>query len=205
LAAEAGLRLGEFGGLRVDDHMRAPGHEGVWAAGDCVESHDRIAQVWTYVPLGTHANKQGRVLGTNLGGGAATFPGVVRTAISKVCNLEVARAGLREADAKAAGLRYVTATIESTTRAGYFPGTKPMTIKLIAEDPSGRLLGAQLVGRSGSAKRIDALAVALWNGMTVSDLAMVDLAYAPPFSPVWDPVLIAARTAAEDLDTAARR
>jgi hypothetical protein len=80
-----------------------------------------------------------------------------------------------------------------------------MTIKLIGEDPSGRLLGAQLVGRSGSAKRIDALAVALWNGMTVSDLAMVDLAYAPPFSPVWDPVLIAARTAAEDLDTAARR
>jgi NADPH-dependent 2,4-dienoyl-CoA reductase/sulfur reductase-like enzyme len=205
LAEAAGLRLGEFGGLRVDDRMQVPGHDGVWAAGDCVESHDRIAQAWTYVPLGTHANKQGRVLGTNLGGGAATFPGVVRTAISKVCNLEVARAGLGEADARAAGLRYVAATIESTTRAGYFPGTQPMTIKLIAEDPSGRLLGAQLVGRSGSAKRIDALAIALWNDMTVSDLAMVDLAYAPPFSPVWDPVLIAARTAADDLATDGRR
>jgi NADPH-dependent 2,4-dienoyl-CoA reductase/sulfur reductase-like enzyme len=201
LAEEAGLELGESGGLRVDDRMQVPGHHGVWAAGDCVESHDRVAQAWTYVPLGTHANKQGRVLGTNLAGGDATFPGVVRTAISKVCNLEVARAGLGEADARAAGLRYVTATIESTTRAGYFPGTEPMTIKLIAEDPSGRLLGAQLVGRTGSAKRIDALAIALWNGMTVSDLAMVDLAYAPPFSPVWDPVLIAARTAADELGT----
>ncbi|HEX6576773.1 MAG TPA: FAD-dependent oxidoreductase [Jiangellaceae bacterium] len=201
LAEEAGLALGESGGLRVDDRMQVPGHDAVWAAGDCVESHDRITQAWTYAPLGTHANKQGRVLGTNLAGGDATFPGVVRTAISKVCNLEVARAGLGEADARAAGLRCVTATIESTTRAGYFPGKEPMTIKLIAEDPSGRLLGAQVVGRTGSAKRIDALAIALWNGMTVSDLAMVDLAYAPPFSPVWDPVLIAARTAADDLGT----
>lgn len=205
LAETAGLPLGEFGGLRVDDRLQVPGHAGVWAAGDCVESHDRIAQAWAFVPLGTHANKQGRVLGTNLGGGEATFPGVVRTAISKVCNLEVARTGLREADARAAGFRYVTATIDSTTRARYFPGTEPMTIKLIAEDPSGRLLGAQIVGRAGSAKRIDALAIALWNGMTVSDLAMVDVSYAPPFAPVWDPVLIAARTVADDLAIAGRQ
>ena len=199
LAEAAGLPVGEFGGLRVDDHQRVPGHDCVWAAGDCVESHDRIAKTWTYTPLGTHANKQGRVLGTNLGGGDAAFPGVVRTAISKVCNLEVARTGLREADARRAGLRYVAATIESTTRAGYFPATKPITVKVIAEDPSGRLLGAQLVGREGSAKRIDGLALALWNEMTAAELSMVDLAYAPPFSPVWDPILIAARKIAEEL------
>jgi NADPH-dependent 2,4-dienoyl-CoA reductase/sulfur reductase-like enzyme len=96
-------------------------------------------------------------------------------------------------------LDFITATTESTTRAGYFPGTQPMTMKVIAEKPAGRLLGAQIVGRQGSAKRIDVLALALWKEMTVSELAMVDLSYAPPFSPVWDPVLIAARKAAEML------
>jgi NADPH-dependent 2,4-dienoyl-CoA reductase/sulfur reductase-like enzyme len=200
LAATAGLPLGRYGGLRVDDRLGVDGHDGVWAAGDCVESYDRVTKEWAHMPLGTHANKQGRVLGTNLGGGTAAFPGIVRTAISKVCDLEIARTGLRETDARDAGLDYLTATVDSTTRAGYFPGTKPMTIKLLVERPSGRLLGAQIVGRKGSAKRIDALAVALWNEMTVSDLAMVDLSYAPPFAPVLDPVLIAARKAAEALD-----
>ncbi|HEX2361894.1 MAG TPA: flavoprotein oxidoreductase, partial [Jiangellaceae bacterium] len=94
---------------------------------------------------------------------------------------------------------YVTATTESTTRAGYFPGAKPITVKVLAENPGGRLLGAQIVGLEGSGKRIDALAVALWTELTVAELAMVDLSYAPPFSPVWDPVLIAARKAADML------
>jgi pyruvate/2-oxoglutarate dehydrogenase complex dihydrolipoamide dehydrogenase (E3) component len=100
-----------------------------------------------------------------------------------------------EADCVAAGLRFVTATVESTTRAGYYPGASPITVKLIAEVRSGRLLGAQIVGREGAAKRIDALAVALWNEMTVEEMTSLDLSYAPPFSPVWDPVLIAARKA----------
>jgi NADPH-dependent 2,4-dienoyl-CoA reductase/sulfur reductase-like enzyme len=199
LAEDAGLPLGEHRGLLVDDRMRLDGHDGFWAVGDCVECFDRVAHASVHVPLGTHANKQGRVLGTNLGGGDATFPGVVRTAISRVCDLEVARTGLREKDAQRAGLDFITATTESTTRAGYFPGTQPMTMKVIAEKPAGRLLGAQIVGRQGSAKRIDVLALALWKEMTVSELAMVDLSYAPPFSPVWDPVLIAARKAAEML------
>lgn len=199
LAREAGLPLGEHGGIRVDDHMRVEGLDGVWAAGDCVESFDRVARTSVYVPLGTHANKQGRVLGINLGGGDAVFPGVVRTAISKVCDLEVARTGLRESDARRAGMDYIAATTESTTKSGYFPGTKPMTVKVVAERPDGRLLGAQIVGRQGSAKRIDALALALWTEMTVFELAMVDLSYAPPFAPVWDPVLIAARKAADQL------
>jgi NADPH-dependent 2,4-dienoyl-CoA reductase/sulfur reductase-like enzyme len=197
LAEDAGLPIGDHDGLRVDDRMRVEEHDGVWAAGDCVESFDRVARRPVHVPLGTHANKQGRVLGTNLAGGDAVFPGVVRTAISKVCDLEVARTGMREKDAHWAGLDYVTATTESTTRAGYFPGAEPMTVKVIAEKPHGRLLGAQIVGREGSAKRIDVLALALWTELTVGELAQVDLSYAPPFSPVWDPVLIAARKAAD--------
>jgi NADPH-dependent 2,4-dienoyl-CoA reductase/sulfur reductase-like enzyme len=199
IAKDAGLPVGEHGGLRVDDRMRVERHDGIWAAGDCVESFDRVARTYVHVPLGTHANKQGRVLGTNVGGGDATFPGVVRTAISRVFNLEVARTGMREKDAQRAGLDYVTATTESTTRAGYFPGAKPIMVKVIAEKPGGRLLGGQIVGREDAGKRIDTLAMALWTGLTVSELAMVDLSYAPPFSPVWDPVLIAARKAADML------
>jgi NADPH-dependent 2,4-dienoyl-CoA reductase/sulfur reductase-like enzyme len=149
------------------------------------------------VPLGTHANKQGRVAGINIGGGYATFPGVIGTAVTKVCDLEVGRTGLGEAGAKAAGYDYVVAKVESTNWAGYLPGADPMTIKLIVERRSGRLLGAQIVGRSEAAKRIDVLAVALWNGMSVEEMTALDLGYAPPFSPVWDAVLIAARKGVE--------
>ena len=197
LAASAGLPLGAGKAIRVDERQAVRDHEGIWSAGDCVESYDRVSGRYVHVPLGTHANKQGRVAGTNLGGGQAKFPGIVRTAVSKVCDLEVGRTGLLEAEAREAGLAYETVKVESTTRAGYFPGTQPITVKLIAERGSGRLLGAQIVGREGSAKRIDICAMALWNAMTVADLAMVDLSYAPPFSPVWDPVLIAARKAAD--------
>jgi NADPH-dependent 2,4-dienoyl-CoA reductase/sulfur reductase-like enzyme len=143
------------------------------------------------------------VLGTNLGGGYATFPGVVGTAVSKVCDLEIARTGLKEADCEVVGFRWLTVTVDSTTRAGYFPDAQPITVKLVVERRTGRLLGAQVVGREGAAKRIDTLAVALWNRMTVEDVAMLDLGYAPPFSPVWDPVLIAARKAADAVRAAA--
>jgi len=193
LARDAGLPLGDAGGLCTEFSQRVVGHEAVWAAGDCVETYHRVTKARAYVPLGTHANKQGRVAGINLGGGSAEFPGIVGTAISKVCNLEVARTGLGEAQARAAGFDYVSATIETTTKAGYFPGAKPMTVKMLAEASTGRLLGAQIVGREGSAKRIDTCAIALWNAMGVDDLAMSDLAYAPPYSSVWDPVQVAAR------------
>jgi NADPH-dependent 2,4-dienoyl-CoA reductase/sulfur reductase-like enzyme len=197
LAARAGLPTGAGGGISTDARMAVPGHDGVWAAGDCVQSFDRVSQRWVHVALGTHANKQGRVLGTNLGGGYARFPGIVRTAASKVCGLEIATTGLRESDARAAGFRYNVGLVESTTRAGYYPKAAPMTVKALAEQGTGRLLGVQIVGHGpGSAKRIDACALALWNGMTAADLAMSDLSYAPPFSPVWDPVQIAARRAA---------
>ncbi|MFI7070448.1 FAD-dependent oxidoreductase [Micromonospora sediminicola] len=199
LAEAAGLPLGPSGGIRVDRRMRVPGVPGVWAAGDCVESLHRVSGMPVHVPLGTHANKQGRVVGINIGGGYATFPGVIGTAVTKVCDLEVGRTGLREQDAAKAGFEFVTVLAESTNRAGYYPGAEKMTVKLIAERPSGRLLGAQIVGRSEAAKRIDALAVALWNGMTVDEMTALDLGYAPPYAPVWDPVLIAARKAVDAL------
>ncbi|MFH8479353.1 MULTISPECIES: FAD-dependent oxidoreductase [unclassified Streptomyces] len=193
LAREAGLTVGSHGGLLTDLAMRAVGHENIWAGGDCVEVMDLVAGRTRHIALGTHANKHGQVIGSNAGGGYGTFPGVVGTAVSKVCDLEIARTGLREKDARAVGLRYVTATVESTQRAGYYPGAKPMTVKMIAELRTGRLLGVQIVGREGSAKRVDVAAVALTAGMTVEQMTALDLGYAPPFSPVWDPVLVAAR------------
>ncbi|SCE81883.1 NADPH-dependent 2,4-dienoyl-CoA reductase, sulfur reductase [Micromonospora viridifaciens] len=205
LAEAAGLPLGPTGGVRTDRRMRVPGVPGVWAAGDCVETLHRVGGMPVHMPLGTHANKQGRVVGINIGGGYATFPGVIGTAVTKVCDLEVGRTGLRERDALAAGFEFVSVIAESTSRAGYYPGARPMTVKLIAERPGGRLLGAQIVGWSEAAKRIDALAVALWNGMTVDEMTSLDLGYAPPYAPVWDPVLIAARKAVDALAGAGRR
>ncbi len=197
LAEAAGLPLGVTGGLRTDLRQRVT--DGVWAAGDCTETHHRISKRQVHVPLGTHANKQGRVAGINLGGGYATFPGVIGTAVTKLCDLEVARTGLSTREAEQAGFATVSATVESTNRAGYFPGAVPMTVKVIAERGTGVLLGAQIVGRTEAAKRIDAFAVAVWNRMTVSDMTGLDLGYAPPYAPVWDPILIAARKAEEAL------
>jgi NADPH-dependent 2,4-dienoyl-CoA reductase/sulfur reductase-like enzyme len=202
LAADAGLAVGPTGGVRTDRRMRVEGAEGnsadgIWAAGDCVESRHLITGQPVHVPLGTHANKQGRVAGINIGGGYATFPGVIGTAVTKVCDLEVARTGLTEKEADRAGYAYVTASVVSSSRAGYYPGSTEMTVKLIAERRTGMLLGAQIVGRAEAAKRIDALAVALWNRMTVEEMTALDLSYAPPFAPVWDPVLIAARKATD--------
>ena len=202
LAGEAGLPVGVTGGVRTDRRMRVVGVDGVWAAGDCVETRHLLTGEPAHIPLGTHANKQGRVAGINIGGGYATFPGVIGTAVTKVCNLEVARTGLTEKEARKAGFAYVTAGVESTSRAGYYPGAALMTIKLIAELRTGTLLGAQIVGRTEAAKRIDALAVAVWNRMTVEEMTALDLSYAPPFAPVWDPVLIAARKATEAVHNA---
>lgn len=195
LAREAGLPLGESGGLLTDLSMRVRGHGNIWAGGDCVEVLDLVAGRHRHIPLGTHANKHGQVIGSGVGGGYATFPGVVGTAVSKVCDLEIARTGLREKDALEAGLRFVTATIGSTTTAGYYPTAADMTVKMLAERRTGRLLGVQIVGGAGSAKRVDIAAVALTAGMTVEQVVTLDLGYAPPFSPVWDPILVAARKA----------
>ncbi|MEV7073223.1 FAD-dependent oxidoreductase [Streptomyces sp. NPDC091972] len=195
LAKAAGLPLGSHGGLLTDLAMRVRGHENIWAGGDCVEVLDLVSGQERHIALGTHANKHGQVIGTGVGGGYATFPGVVGTAVSKVCDLEIARTGLREKDARRVGLQFVSVTIESTSRAGYYPGASPMTVKMLAERRTGRLLGVQIVGREGAGKRVDIAAVALTAGMTVERMTALDLGYAPPFSPVWDPVLVAARKA----------
>ncbi|MFD9219341.1 FAD-dependent oxidoreductase [Streptomyces sp. NPDC060064] len=195
LARAAGLPLGVYGGLLTDPAMRVRGHQNIWAGGDCVEVLDLVSGRERHIALGTHANKHGQIIGSNVGGDYGMFPGVVGTAVSKVCHLEIARTGLREKDARAVGLQYVTTTIESTNSAGYYPGATVMTVKMLAERRTGRLLGVQIVGGEGAAKRVDIAAVALTAGMTVEQMMSLDLGYAPPFSPVWDPVLVAARKA----------
>ena len=202
LAQAAGIGTGTTGGVVTDRRMRTR-LDGIWAAGDCVETFHRISRRGVHIALGTHANKQGRVAGINIGGGYATFPGVLGTAVTKICGIEVARTGLGEREAAQAGFGYEATVVDSTTRAGYYPGAQKIKTKIIAECRSGKLLGAQIVGAENAAKRIDALAVALWNEMTVEEMSGLDLSYAPPFSPVWDPVLIAARKAAEAIERGA--
>jgi NADPH-dependent 2,4-dienoyl-CoA reductase/sulfur reductase-like enzyme len=195
LALDAGIAVGRAGGIVVDDRMRT-GTPHVWAAGDCVESRHRTSGRAVVVALGTHANKQGRIAGTNIAGGHAAFGGVLGTAITRFRDLEIACTGLGEREARAAGFDAIGVITEGSSRAGYFPGAQAMTIKVVAERGGGRLLGAQIVGGAGAGKRIDVLATALWNDMTVAEMAGMDLSYAPPFSPVWDPVLLAAGKAA---------
>jgi NADPH-dependent 2,4-dienoyl-CoA reductase/sulfur reductase-like enzyme len=197
LAVEAGIELGAYGALAPDDHQRlAPG---VWAAGDCCEVFDRVIGHNFYVPLGTHANKAGRVAGTNIGGGDARFEGVVGTAITRGGDAEVSRAGVLSEWATARGWPVEVVTLESTTASGYMPEADPVTVRVIASRDDARLVGTQIVGGRGAGKRIDIAAMAMWGGMTVHDVAAADLAYAPPFSPVWDPVQIACRKASEQL------
>ncbi|THA27754.1 flavoprotein oxidoreductase [Streptomyces sp. RKND-216] len=195
LAGAAGLPLGDSGGLLTDPTMRVRGRADVWAGGDCVEVLDLVSGRTRHIALGTHANKHGQIIGANVAGDYGTFPGVVGTAVSKVCDLEIARTGLLEQQADELGLRWVSTTVEATSRAGYFPGAAPMHVKMLAEVRTGRLLGVQIVGREGAGKRVDIAAVALTARMTVEQLTALDLGYAPPFSPVWDPVLVAARKA----------
>jgi NADPH-dependent 2,4-dienoyl-CoA reductase/sulfur reductase-like enzyme len=195
LAVAAGILIGPTGAIAVDRTQRT-GHDGIWSAGDCAETLHRVTGRPANLHLGTIANKTGRVAGINIGGGRASFPGVLGTAITKVCDLEIASTGLRTVDALAAGLDAVDGTAHGTTTAGYWPAAAPMTIRVVAQRRGGRLLGAQVVGGPGAGKRIDVFATAIWNAMTAEDLAWTDLAYAPPFSGVWDLIHIAARRAA---------
>ena len=192
LAAAAGAATGVRGAIAVDRRQRTS-LDGVYAAGDCCTSHHLVSGRQVHVALGTVANKQGRVAGTNLGGGYDTFPGVVGTAVTRVCELDVARTGLTEREAADAGFDVVSETVESTTRAGYLPDPPSMVVKMLAERGTGRLLGGQIVGGLGAAKRIDTVATALHARMRVDEVVNLDLAYAPPVGTVWDPVALAAR------------
>jgi NADPH-dependent 2,4-dienoyl-CoA reductase/sulfur reductase-like enzyme len=192
LGAESGLETGVRGALVVDRQQRTS-VEGVWAAGDCCQSIHLVSGRPVHQALGTVANKQGRVAGINISGGYATFPGVLGTAVTRVCRTEIGRTGLTEREANDAGYRVSTSLIEATTTSGYMPDSSSVTVKLVAERRSGRLLGVQIVGGPGSAKRVDVVAAALAGKLTVEDLVYLDLGYAPPFSPLWDPVQVAAR------------
>jgi len=195
LAQEAGIPIGVTGGIKVNEKMQTE-ISGVWSAGNCTESFHLVSRRPVAFALGTIANKQGRIAGINMAGGSASFPGIVGTAMVKVFGLEVARTGLQEREARQAGISFAGSKIEARTRAGYYPGAGIIHVKILFEPKSRRLLGGQIVGREGSGKRIDVLATALHAGMTVEEMINLDLGYSPPFSPAWDPILIACRQAA---------
>ncbi len=194
MAREIGIALGPTGAIAVDQ-QQCTNLPNIWAAGDVAEAYHRVTGRPSYVPLGTTANKQGRVAGTNAAGGNANFAGIVGTALVKVFDLHVASTGLSAQRAAQEGFKVATVNATVSSRAEYMPGHQPIQVKLVFEHGSQRLLGAQLIGREGVSKRIDVVAAALHNGWTTYDLAELDLGYAPPFAPVWDPLLVAANLA----------
>ncbi len=192
LVKDAGIETGVREAIRINKKMQTT-VPGVWAAGDCAESYHLITGEPTFIALGTVANKHGLTAGTNISGGDVEFPGVLGTAITKFNDMEIARTGLSEKEAESLGRKFRSASIEARTRAGYYPGSDKITVKLLADAKTNRLLGGQIVGMQGAGKRIDTIATALTAGMTARNIMDLDLSYAPPFSPVWDPVQIAAR------------
>ena len=199
LAKQAGLRIGETGAIWVNEKMETSA-EGVYAAGDCAETTNLITEEKVWIPLGSTANKQGRVVGVNVCGGNATFPGVMGTAIFKTFDFNVAKTGLNMREAEKEGFHPVQAIVRGFDRAHYYPGKKESTLKVIADKETGRILGGQAVGEGPSDKFIDILAMALHGKMTCQQLASVDLAYAPPFSPALSPVIVAANVLMNKLE-----
>jgi NADPH-dependent 2,4-dienoyl-CoA reductase/sulfur reductase-like enzyme len=193
LAEAAGIALGRTGAIAVDDAMRT-NIGGIYAAGDCTEVQHLVAGAAAYIPLGTTANKQGRVAGENAAGGRARFPGVVGTLVTQVFELEIGKTGLSAEQARGYGFDAASVGITTVSRAKYFAG-KPLLAKIVWDKASGRLLGFQIAGQDGAAKRVDAAAMALQARMCVADLLYSDLGYAPPFAGVWEALLIAANEA----------
>ncbi len=198
LASQGGIALGPTGAIGVDPRMET-NVPGVFAAGDCAESFHRVTRVPVWDPLGDIANLQGRVAGENAAGGNARFPGVFGTGIFKTFDLSVGLTGLTEAAAREAGFQPIAAVISARDKARYYPGARALTLKLVAESGSGRLLGAQAVGLGAVDKMIDIAATALLGGLSCRDLENADLAYAPPFSPVLSPIIVAASTLTKKL------
>ncbi len=191
LAAEAGVEIGRTGAIRVDERLETS-LSGVYAAGDCAEAMHKITGRPAYIPLGTTANKMGRVAGANAAGRRERFPGVLGTSIVRVCGLGVGITGLAGEDARAEGFDAVSAKIEALERSEYFSGTR-VTVELTADRRTGKLLGGLVMGERGVAHRTNVVATALEGGLGVDEFQMLDLAYAPPYARVWDPVLIAAQ------------
>lgn len=189
LASDAGIKLGVANAIKVNSRMET-NLEGVYAAGDCATAHHRMTGKNVYIPMGTTANKQGRVAGENAAGGSEIFRGVMGTGIARVFDLEISRTGLTEKECMPAGLDFYSHSVECRTAA--IPKLAgPIWLKLTVSPGDNRLLGAQIVGRNNAAKRIDVFAAAITMGARLEDIYDMDLAYSPPFSPVWDPVLVA--------------
>lgn len=188
----AGIALGPTGAVATNERMETNLPD-VYAAGDVAETHHLVTGQAVWVPLGTTANKQGRVAGENAAGGQAVFQGIVGTAAVKVFDLELARTGLTEVQAREAGFDSVSATIEQRSHAAYYPGATTLRVKLVGDRQDGRLLGGQIVGREAAAKRIDVLAAALHARMDMEGIAALDLSYAPPFATAWEAIQIAAQ------------
>jgi rhodanese-related sulfurtransferase len=174
--------------------------EGIYAAGDCAETTHLVTGKKVWIPLGSTANKQGRVVGINVCGGNATFPGVMGTAVFKTFDSNVAKTGLNMKEAERKGFHPIQAIVRGFDRAHYYPGQKESTLKVITDKDTGRILGGQAIGEGPSDKFIDILAMALHAKMTCEELASVDLAYAPPFSPVLSSVIVAANVLLNKLE-----
>ncbi|MFB6122818.1 MAG: FAD-dependent oxidoreductase [Haloferacaceae archaeon] len=199
LAEEAGIETGETGAIAVDEYGRT-NVENVYAAGDCAEAEHVVTGEPAHVPLALTANRSGRAIGQTLAGEPTPVSKTAGTAAVKALDLDAARTGiLDESEAREAGFDPVSATITAPTRAHYYPGGEEITITLVADRTSERVLGAAMVGGEGVAKRVDTVATALSGGMTVDEVEELDLSYAPPFSPTWDPVLTAAKVLASKL------
>jgi NADPH-dependent 2,4-dienoyl-CoA reductase/sulfur reductase-like enzyme len=191
LAHGAGLELGPAGAIAVDRRLNTSDST-IYAAGDCADAFHRVSGQRAWIPLALRANRAGWAAADNVCGSLTELPGIVGTAVFKVLDLEVARTGLSLAEAQAAGFTPRSVTIESRSRAHAHAGATTIQVNMLADQTSGRLLGAQMVGSEGVAHRINAAAVALQSQMTVAEFSQADLAYAPPFGPVWDPLLTAA-------------
>jgi NADPH-dependent 2,4-dienoyl-CoA reductase/sulfur reductase-like enzyme len=199
LARDAGIELGPTGAIATDEYGRT-NREDVYAAGDCAEARNAVTGEPDHVPLALTANRAGRAIGTTVAGDPTPTGPTAGTAIVKAFDLGAARTGLVDEErAREAGFDPVSVTIEAPTRPHYYPGGADLTVTLVADADTGRVLGASMVGEEG-VKRIDTVATALQSEMTVSELLNLDLAYAPPYSPVWDPVLTAGKVLSGQLD-----
>lgn len=191
LAAEAGLQLGPAQSIAVDRQLRTS-HPMIYAAGDCADAFHVVTGQRAWIPLALRANRAGWAVADHLCGKEVALQGIAGTAVFKVFDLQVARTGLSVAEALGAGFDPATVTITASSRAHSHPGATPIQVHMVGDKRSGRLLGAQMVGREGAAHRINAPAVALHAALTVEQFSQTDLAYAPPFGPTWDPLLVAA-------------
>jgi NADPH-dependent 2,4-dienoyl-CoA reductase/sulfur reductase-like enzyme len=198
MAGRIGLELGLKGGIVVDGTMRTS-DPSIWACGDCVATTDIITGKPAYVPLGTTANKQGRIAGSNIGAVPERFTGVLGSMVTKVFDLYIAATGLSLDAARKAGFAAEEAAITRRDKASYYPGGKSNSINLVFDTETGRLLGAQGIGSESVAGRINVLVAAITAGMTVQQVDELDLVYAPPVAPVYDPILIAASHAAKSV------